>query len=121
MILMPHPAQLILYVMNFATREAVDSVYYFRLQQCPHVTNQWVTDNPVQETLWSTVQVLYIVTPDMKHNRWCDGAIRGEGEGEVTPSQDSREPDVVTRRWQHCQHTLYTHHIVWMQVCICVF
>ncbi len=37
-------------------------------------------------------------------------------EGEVTHSQDSREPDGATMSWQDCQHTLYS----WLCVCVCV-
>ena len=41
---------------------------------------------------------------------------KDEAEGEVTHSQDSREPDGATKSWRDCQHTLYS----WQCVCVCV-
>lgn len=41
---------------------------------------------------------------------------KDEAEGEVTHSQDSREPDGATMSWRDCQHTLYS----WQFVCVCV-
>lgn len=41
---------------------------------------------------------------------------RDEEEGELTHSQDSREPDGATMSWQDCQHTSHS----WLCVCVCV-
>ena len=46
---------------------------------------------------------------------------KDEAEGEVTHSQDSREPDGATKSWRDCQHTLYSWQCVCVCVCVCVW